>query len=315
MSPLLKESLIEYLKILIVLGHRSLSLSAATANLWENYLARTRSAPISHTPFLTDHAATKTSPTLSTNKPQQSLPSQTSQALSSIASTTSPLPIISELSAIHVEGESKHARLTSLKSLVSSCTICSHLAASRTQTVFGVGNPEARLMFVGEAPGKDEDEQGEPFVGAAGQLLTRMITAMGLSRDQVYIANVLKCRPDMPPGAQGNRKPTHEEMRCCLPYLLTQIQIIQPQVIVALGATAVEGLLGEKKISMTKIRGTLLQFQGIPLIPTYHPAYLLYNPSIAEKRKVWEDLMLAMQLLGLPISDKQRSYFLPQTTK
>jgi DNA polymerase len=165
-------------------------------------------------------------------------------------------------------------------------------------------------MFIGEAPGKDEDEQGEPFVGAAGKTLTKMITAMGLTRDDVYIANILKCRPDMPADSSGNRKPTHDEMLHCIPYLLSQIQIIRPQLIVALGATAVEGLLGEKKVSMTKIRGTLLEFQGIPLIPTYHPAYLLYNQSISEKRKVWEDLLLAMEHLGLVITEKQRGYFL-----
>jgi DNA polymerase len=164
-------------------------------------------------------------------------------------------------------------------------------------------------MFVGEAPGADEDQQGEPFVGKAGQLLTRMIQAMSLSRERVYIANVLKCRPDTPGQAYGNRRPTPDEMKTCLPYLREQIQIIQPKVIVALGAVALEGLFG-KPAPITRVRGQFIQFQNIPVMPTYHPAYLLRNQQMSEKRKVWEDLMQVMERLGLPLSDKQRAYFL-----
>ena len=156
------------------------------------------------------------------------------------------------------------------------CQKCPHLARSRQQVVFGVGDVHSPMMFIGEAPGADEDLQGEPFVGKAGQLLTRIIQAMGFSRETVYIANILKCRPDTPGQASGNRKPTPEEMQTCLPYLLAQIEIIQPKVMVALGATAVEGLLG-KTLGITKLRGHFQQFRGIPLMPTYHPAYLLRN--------------------------------------
>ena len=165
------------------------------------------------------------------------------------------------------------------------------------------------LMFVGEAPGADEDLQGEPFVGKAGQLLTRMIQAMGFTRETVYIANILKCRPDTPGQAYGNRKPTLEEMKTCLPYLLSQVDLIQPKVIVALGATAVEGLFG-KTAGITRTRGQFQTFRNIPVMPTYHPAYLLRNQSISEKRKVWEDLLQVMETLGVPISEKQRNYFL-----
>src|SRR5205814_674633 len=129
-----------------------------------------------------------------------------------------------------------------VRARVDICMRGRHSARSRTQTVFGVGNPDAELMFVGEAPGADEDARGEPFVGRAGQLLTRIIETMGLSRDEVYIANILKCRSDMPKGVSGNRPPTPEEMRTCIGYLIEQIEIIQPRVVVALGATAVEGL-------------------------------------------------------------------------
>jgi uracil-DNA glycosylase family 4 len=206
---------------------------------------------------------------------------------------------------------SPEEQLAALAQTVARCTKCPHLAATRTQTVFGVGNPRASLLFVGEAPGAEEDRQGEPFVGPAGQLLTKMIRAMGLSREEVYIANVLKCRPNLPPGSTGNRRPTQEEMQRCLPYLQNQIQILRPKVIVALGSVALEGLLG-KPFSISRLRGRFLDFQGIPLMPTYHPSYLLHNASVQVKRQVWEDLLQVMEKLGLPISQRQREYFLPK---
>lgn len=189
------------------------------------------------------------------------------------------------------------------------CVKCAHLAASRTQVVFGVGNPEAELMFVGEAPGADEDLQGEPFVGKAGQLLTKIIEAMGFTRADIYIGNVLKCRPDMPAGESGNRKPRPSEMETCLPYLREQIEIIQPRVLVALGATAMQGLLNETA-PMNSLRGRWHEFHSIPLMATYHPAYLLRNQSLSEKRKVWEDMLQVLERLGRPISEKQRNFFL-----
>jgi len=205
--------------------------------------------------------------------------------------------------------EAKVAAFADLRHRATACVKCPHLASSRKNVVFGVGSLDAELMFIGEAPGADEDEQGEPFVGRAGQLLTKIIQAMGLTRDTVYIGNILKCRPDTPGQAAGNRKPTTEEMQTCIPFLHEQIDLIQPKVIVALGATAVEGLLG-KTIGITKLRGTWKVYRGIPLMPTYHPAYLLRNQSPAEKRRVWEDMLKVMERLGLPISAKQRGYFL-----
>lgn len=199
--------------------------------------------------------------------------------------------------------------LEPIRTRVCACMKCPHLVRSRTQTVFGVGNPNADLMFVGEAPGADEDAQGEPFVGRAGQLLTRIIETMGFARGDVYIANVLKCRPDMPPGAFGNRPPTPVEMETCLPYLREQIDIIRPKVLVALGATAVEGLLGARG-AMRELRGRWHSFNDTPLMVTYHPAYLLRNQSPGEKRKVWEDMLQVLERLGSPISEKQRNYFL-----
>jgi len=203
----------------------------------------------------------------------------------------------------------KSAAFAALRERALACVKCPHLASSRKHVVFGVGNPDAQLMFVGEAPGADEDEQGEPFVGKAGQLLTKIIQATGLSRTDVYIANILKCRPDTPGQSAGNRKPTPEEMQTCIPFLHEQIDLIQPKVIVALGTTAVEGLLG-KTVGITKLRGNWQTYRGTPLMPTYHPAYLLRNQAMSEKRRVWEDMLAAMEKLGMPISEKQRNFFL-----
>jgi DNA polymerase len=204
--------------------------------------------------------------------------------------------------------EAKAAAFAELRERAMACVKCPHLASSRKNVVFGVGNINADLMFVGEAPGADEDEQGEPFVGKAGQLLTKIIETTGLKRGDVYIGNILKCRPDTPGQSSGNRKPTTEEMQTCIAYLHEQIDLIQPKVIVALGATAVEGLLG-KTIGITKLRGTWKTYRGIPLMPTYHPAFLLRNQAMSEKRRVWEDMLQVMEKLGMPISEKQRRFF------
>lgn len=207
------------------------------------------------------------------------------------------------------EATNKAELLEPVRERVRACTKCAHLVCSRTQTVFGVGNPDADLMFVGEAPGADEDQQGEPFVGRAGQLLTRIIKAMDFEREDVYIANILKCRPDMPAGSFGNRAPTPGEMQTCRPFLLEQIEIVQPKVLVALGAVAVEGLLGMRG-TMRELRGRWHVYNGTPLMITYHPAYLLRNQAPSEKRKVWEDMLQVMERLEQPISERQRNYFL-----
>jgi len=178
------------------------------------------------------------------------------------------------------DGLSKAEQLDCFAKAIADCTLCP-LHSGRRQVVFGAGNPDAELMFVGEAPGRDEDIQGEPFVGRAGQLLTRIIEAMGFQRSDVYIANVNKCRPP------NNRAPLPAEMDACRPFLLRQIDIIQPKVLCLLGATAVRGLL-EVKDSITRMRGQFLRWRGILVMPTFHPAYLLRNP--AGKRAVWEDV-------------------------
>ena len=169
------------------------------------------------------------------------------------------------------------------------CTRCKLAGLGRTQVVFGAGNPDADLMFVGEAPGADEDVQGVPFVGRAGQLLTKIIEAIGLGREEVYIANVIKCRPPQ------NRNPEPDEIETCEPFLFRQIEIIKPTVIVTLGKFAAQTLLRSEE-PISRLRGRIFEYHGAKLIPTFHPAYLLRNPS--SKREVWEDMKLAKKLLN-----------------
>jgi uracil-DNA glycosylase family 4 len=220
------------------------------------------------------------------------------------------LPTPRRWEAANLEPAAKQTALQQLRSRALGCRLCPHLASSRKNVVFGSGSLESEVLFVGEAPGSEEDMTGQPFIGKAGELLTKIIHAMGLSRETVFIANILKCRPDTPGQLSGNRKPSPLEMATCIPYLEEQISIIRPKVMVALGSTAIEGLLRKAPVHVTRIRGQWLQFHDIPLMPTYHPAYLLRSNSMSEKRKVWEDMISVMERIGLPISQKQRNYFL-----
>ncbi len=204
-------------------------------------------------------------------------------------------------------------RMRWLRDKVDSCPTCKEHLSEFGKIVFGAGKADADIFFCGEAPGADEEAQGEPFVGPAGQLLTKIIQAMGLQREEVYIGNILKWRPehDKP---FGNRPPTIEEMNFCLPYLNAQIEIVQPKVIVALGNTAVTGLLGhapDRRLS--SVRGQWHTFNGTPLMITFHPSYLLRNGTLGTKRKAWEDMLKVMDKVGLSISEKQRGFFLPKS--
>ncbi len=213
-------------------------------------------------------------------------PAFTAPKPSTQAKATTPVAVVAEAPA---------RPLPVLAEVVASCTKCG-LSTERKNVVFARGNPEAKLCFVGEAPGADEDEQGVPFVGRAGQLLDKMIAAMGLDpAKDVYICNIIKCRPP------GNRRPEPEEIEACIPYLHEQIENVKPEVIVALGNTAVAALLGSK-LGITKMRGSWKLYKGrIPLMPTYHPSYLLRpSPQQAEaKKQAWEDLQAVMKQMGL----------------
>jgi len=232
------------------------------------------------------------------------------------ATTTPGKPLPEQPPQFELPEGDAATRMAWLKERVQNCPTCNEHLSERGKVVFGTGSAEADIFFCGEAPGADEEVQGEPFVGKAGRLLTKIIGAMGLERDEVYIANILKWRPehDKP---YGNRPPTVEEMNFCLPYLKAQIGIVQPKVIVALGNAAVTGLLGpDPDRRMGSIRGTWQEFAGIPLMVTFHPSYLLRaesqnNPN-AKKRLVWEDMLQVMEKVDLPVTEKQRGFFLPK---
>jgi len=209
----------------------------------------------------------------------------------------------------------KKTRRDSLLEIVVNDPVCRAKVKPGKKVVLGVGNLDAAIMFVGEAPGAEEEIQGEPFVGPAGQLLTRMIVAMALSRSDVYIGNIMNWRPDLPTGPDGvqtgNRPPTDAEMAHCLPYLRAQIDIVNPSLLVALGATAAKGLLGPKSFgALGEVRGKWHDFSGRPLMVTYHPSYILRNPTNRTKRLIWEDLLKVMEKAKLPISEKQRGFFI-----
>lgn len=224
--------------------------------------------------------------------------------------------------AVQLPSGDKQTQWNFLRDLVLNDATCrSHVYAGK-KVVFGVGNLDASIMFVGEAPGGDEEDLGEPFVGRAGQLLNKMIKAMGLERGQVYIGNILNWRPEMgvrnPDGSQtGNRPPTAQEMAYCLPFIRAQIAIIRPKVLVALGKTAVDGLLGADQFkSMGAARGTWHSYADTPLRASYHPSYLLRQEGLTSagakkiKRDAWEDMLAVMERADVPISEKQKNFFL-----
>lgn len=308
----LLEATIQHLESLRNSGIRHVQVSPETLRALSGATPRgvTPAAPASEpapaarpavNPLVADRAAAFRAAVAEANLP-------VSKPKTAVASPTSTPPAKPTPAAPAISDTDKNAAFADLRARAMACVKCPNLASSRKNVVFGVGNTNADLMFVGEAPGADEDEQGEPFVGKAGQLLTRIIETMGIGREDVYIANILKCRPDTPGQTAGNRKPTPEEMATCIPYLHEQIDLIKPKVLVALGGTAMEGLLN--KTGITKLRGHWHEYRGIPLMPTYHPSYLLRNQAMHEKRKVWEDMLQVMEKLGLPITEKQRNFFL-----
>jgi DNA polymerase len=222
-------------------------------------------------------------------------------------------PVPAEPPVFTLPGGDKATRWNALRELVVNHPVCRAHVRPGKQVVLGVGQLDAKIFFCGEAPGAEEEVQGEPFVGPAGQLLTKMILAMGLRREEVYIGNIMNWRPeiDSTGGEQyGNRPPSPEEMNFCLPFLRAQLEIVQPQVIVALGATAAGGLLGAGTFrTLGEIRGRWHTFSSVPLMVTYHPSYILRTQTSRSKRMIWEDLLQVMERVGLPVSDKQRDFF------
>jgi uracil-DNA glycosylase family 4 len=227
------------------------------------------------------------------------------------ASTPAPATESSAASSTVPHGTDSASSLADLQKQVASSELQRTLGTLRETMVFAVGNPNANLMLVGEAPGAEEENQREPFVGPAGQLLTKILKAMGLERSDVYISNVVKYRPAIGNGQNqgpGNRPPSQDEIDAFLPTLLSEIDLVRPKIIVALGGTAAKGLLGLDE-SVGRMRAGTHEIKGVPVIVTYHPSYLLRNQAPSERRKVWEDMLHVMEKLGMPISEKQKAFF------
>ncbi len=238
-------------------------------------------------------------------------PSPAAAPVARILRETPPPPETKKTELLEVAGAMIEEKLAALRAMAETWEPALSMSSLRKTMVFAVGSPLASLMFVGEAPGAEEEKLGEPFVGPAGQKLTAIIKAMGLERRKVYISNICKFRPAMDNQGSSNRKPTAEEMRACVPFVLTEIDLIKPLVIVALGATAAEGLGIPGTVG--GLRGKFHSTSGIPTMVTYHPSYLLREEQtgdgIRAKRAVWEDMLKVMEKLGLPISEKQRGFF------
>lgn len=221
-----------------------------------------------------------------------------------------PAPVIS--TSLSVSGSTRAEQIDCLRRQAENWGPAKSLGSLRDIMVFSTGNPEARVMLVGEAPGYQEEREREPFVGPAGQKLNDILKAMGISREEVYISNIVKFRPATPKQTTNNRKPTPEEMAACMPFVRAEIGIVKPECIIALGGTAAEGLLGLEG-SVTSMRGKWHGISGTPVRVTYHPSYLLQSGgSTNVKRQVWEDMLAVMEKITLPISDKQRGFFLPK---
>lgn len=290
---------------------------STAAQLLKQHLLQKQSLGVTHVPLRPrepDKAqAAAQHPTVreSSPEPEPARPMAVEAAPDMRALLNTPPPPARKTDLIQVSGASREEKLAALRALAETWEPALSMRSLRQTMVFAVGDPNASLMFVGEAPGSEEEKLREPFVGPAGQKLTAIIKAMGLDRPQVYISNICKFRPAMDNQGSGNRKPTAEEMRACLPFVLTEIDIIQPKVIVALGATAAEGL--GMPGSVGGLRGRFHSTAGIPTMITYHPSYLLREEKMGDgihaKRQVWEDMLKVMEKLGLPISDKQRGYF------
>lgn len=282
-------------------------MSTSAPDLLRLYLAQQAARGVSHVKLDRTALPALQSP-LSPLKKSAPEAASDSRPQSANPQTTSP----NSNSASHT---SKKDKLKALAEESENCEKARSLGTLRDIMVFATGNPDADIMFIGEAPGAEEEKQREPFVGPAGQLLTKIIQAMGLRRSDVYISNICKYRPKIDDGRmQGskNRAPTGGEMGACLSYIMTEIAIVEPKVIVALGSTASTGLGIEGTVG--KLRGSFQDFRGIPAMVTYHPSYLLRREQedgggITEKRLVWEDMMQVMERVGLPISVKQRGYF------
>lgn len=248
-------------------------------------------------------------------KVREGLPERAARSLpaapAAVDRPASPPPEV--LSVVTIQGDSKEEKLASLRHQAESWAPARSLGTLRETMVFATGNPDASIMLVGEAPGHEEERKQEPFVGPAGKKLDDILRAMGLSRQDVYISNIVKFRPATLRQTTNNRKPDAAEIASCLPFVRAEVGIVRPSCIIALGATAAEGLLA-KTIPVAAMRGSWHEFEGVPVRVTYHPSYLLRSDSdLTAKRALWEDMLAVMERLEMPVTAKQRGFFLPKT--
>ncbi len=219
---------------------------------------------------------------------------------------------VTDSALIPVPDGTREDKLRYLQTLAMDWEPVKSLNSLRNTMVFATGNPHADIMLIGDAPGHDDEVRREPFTGKADEKLNQILTAMGLSRDKVYISNIVKFRPNLPNRNTNKRPPSPAEIAACLPFILTEISLIKPKVIIALGSTAATALPGMNEVNVASLRGKFHNVNGIPVRVTYHPRYLLRSDSPHEKRKVWEDMLAVMDLLNMPVTEKQRGYFLPK---
>lgn len=295
--PSIAEPLINYLRQLQAKGQTHVSIDDAARPILREFFIRAKTGKPSVPATQQDPAA---------QSPQPTLAPTPSTATPIASASENPAP-----AAVQATGSTKAEKIASLKQQAANWPPVKSLVSLRQTMVFSTGNPDADIMLVGEAPGFDEERLVEPFVGKAGQKLDGILAAMGIDRKSTYISNIVKFRPAMPNQTTNNRKPSPEEMAACLPFIQAEVEIVAPKVIIALGGTAAQALLSCND-PVSKMRGRFHKFAGIPLRVTYHPSYILHNEATSEKRKLWQDMLTIMELLGMPISEKQQGYFLPK---
>lgn len=310
MPEKLPETVISYLKSLQDQGVETMPVDEEARAILRNWIIAARKGT----------KANKLSPTPAPNPNPSPVPAAKQAVSYREEEEEPPSPVLKEEAPendafeIKLQGNTLEEKLTNLRNLAEHWDPARSLGTLRDTMVFAVGNPHCSLMLVGEAPGYHEELEKEPFVGRAGEKLNGILKAMGIERSSVYISNIVKFRPSMPRQTTNNRAPTDKEIAASIPIISKEIELIKPKVIVALGATAARGLLQTGQTPLSSLRGKFHDFEGIPVRVTYHPSYLLRTEELSERRKVWEDMLAVMEKLGMPISGKQRGYFLPKTT-
>ena len=301
--PTVAEPLIQYLRELEQRGQTHVNVDDGARKILREFFLRARAGSVS-----------SGSAGAAALKRESSVAPQTATVPSSVPASADAIPADKGSSdgggvTVCASGATAAEKIDSLKRQVAKWPALLQLKGLRSTMVFSAGNAEADIMLVGEAPGYDEERLGEPFVGKAGQKLDGILKAMGAERKSVYISNIVKFRPAMPNQTTNNRKPTREEMDACMPFIREEVRVVAPKVIIALGGTAAQELL-KTEDDLVSMRGKFHDYAGVPVRVTYHPSYILHNEDTSEKRKIWEDMLAVMELLKMPVSDKQRGYFL-----